>query len=88
MILSEAGWRSKSGGIVSTQVLRAMVSRIQRSQQTRTRPPAPLATGGTARPDKHRHSARPDVQTDHPAIADVAERIRRAAALRSGKGEH
>ncbi|WP_242217608.1 hypothetical protein [Shinella zoogloeoides] len=83
MILSDAGWRSKSGGIVSAQVVRAMVSRIQRSQQAR--PPAPVATVTPVGPDRTRHSAPANMQADRLALTDVAERIRRAADIRSGK---
>lgn len=82
MILSDAGWRSKSGGIVSAQVVRAMVSRIQRSQSLQSRSPAPLRTVAPTALDRSRHPIRDDMQADRPAIADVAERIRRAATIR------
>ena len=85
-ILSDAGWRSKSGGIVSAQTVRAMVSRIRRSQPTQSRPPALGTTAPTAA-DTTRHSAQAEIRAASPASADVAERIRRAAALRSGRDE-
>lgn len=85
MILSDAGWRSKSGGIVSAQVVRAMVSRIQRSRSLQSRPSAPVAPVAPAGPDRPRHSVPANMQADRPVVTDIAERIRRAAAIRSGK---
>lgn len=85
-ILSAAGWRSKKDGIVSAPTLRAMVSRISRSQLERPRhadagprvvtiPPGPHPSGQTGS------------RSANPARSDIAGRIQRAAALRSGKSE-
>ncbi|MGQ3210906.1 MAG: hypothetical protein ACT6U0_05695 [Shinella sp.] len=86
-ILSDAGWRSKSGGIVNAQMVRAMVSRIRRSQPAQSRPSMALAAAAPTAPDVPRYSARTDSQTNSPASTDIAERMRRAAALRSGKDD-
>ncbi|OJH54712.1 MULTISPECIES: hypothetical protein [Rhizobium/Agrobacterium group] len=86
-ILSDAGWRSKSGGIVSAPVVRAMVSRIQRSQPAQPRPSAPLETVAPAASDMPRPAIKSAMKTVNPTSTDVADRIRRAAALRSGKDE-
>lgn len=85
MILSDAGWRSKSGGIVSAQAIRAMFSRIQRSQPAQPRPSAPLETAAPAASDISRPAVKGAMKTVNPTSTDVADRIRRAAALRSGK---
>lgn len=84
-ILNDAGWRSSKGDIVSAQTLRAMVSRIRRSQPMRS----PLVTSAAIMPNPEvaRHSGLVDTRPVGPASTDVAERIRRAATLRSGRDE-
>lgn len=98
-ILNDAGLRSKTGDMVSAQILRAMVSRIRRSQagtsqgtpQAVSSKAARSAAKGAATGDlttlgMRPHSSRCDTETDSPVHGDIAERIRRAALLRSGRG--
>lgn len=87
-ILRDAGWRSKTGGAVSAQSLRAMVSRIRRelsaSQAADVSVAARASLKTTQQPFYTDRSG-----TDFAADAkrsDVAERIQRAASLRHGRG--
>lgn len=85
IILNHAGWRSKSGGVVSADAIRAMISRIRRSQPTQARASAPFGNAVPAALDMPPHPAQPGTRAVNPANTDIAERIRRAAALRSGR---
>lgn len=95
-LLAAAGIRSHLGRPLSDGVLRAMVSRAGRV------PGGPDSTGkGKAKQRMHRAAAdrrkvtetpappvdtRLQLQRTNAALPDVAERIRRASALRTGEG--
>lgn len=90
-ILCDAGWRSNSGGIISAQVIRAMSSRIQRSHPVRATS-AGIVTrldtiASTAR-DMPANRAQVGNRASTPTSAEIAERMRRAVALRSGKDDY
>lgn len=93
-LLAGAGVRSGSGQPFSDGVLRAMVSRAEREAQAFDSEKNEAWTSGQASGRRVRVSeaisprptaAAPQPQdvTQHAALVDVAERIRRASALRS-----
>lgn len=93
-LVAAAGVRSGSGQPLTDGVLRAMVSRAEREAQASDSEKKEAATGGQPSGRRVRVSEtislrlaaaapQPHGVTQHAALGDVAERIRRASALRS-----
>ncbi|MGE3703044.1 MAG: hypothetical protein AB7G08_30425 [Hyphomicrobiaceae bacterium] len=93
-LLAAAGVRSGSGQSLTDRVLRAMVSRAEREAEASDSMEKRAATSGepsgrrvsvseTISPRPIAAAPQPLGVTQHAALVDVAERIRRASALRS-----
>ncbi|RUM99480.1 hypothetical protein EET67_00795 [Pseudaminobacter arsenicus] len=91
-LFAAAGVRSGSGQPLTDGVLRAMVSRAERASSPASAGEGKMPAMEGHRPVRHagapetpspRPAARQSSSADHAALTDVAERIRRASALRS-----